>query len=216
MPTRSSRRAIKPFVSLPRHRRRNAVIKLQGRMLRNISTTGSAMFDSHQLLTDPDEPQRVHEWVDIVFPGLDRFTLWNAEFITTRMAKQDAARHAAYEQIDAQLAQAGLVYEPRWTSHLIPRKRPGETRMYRMAFAPELRYDVLGGQTYREACDALETQLMQTLPTPPERFEIDRGYAYGIGLHAVVNVPTLDTTAIERTIMRFRALGERNWQAGTD
>jgi hypothetical protein len=174
MPTRSSRRAIKPFVSLPRHRRRNAVIKLQGRMLRNISTTGSAMFDSHQLLMDPDERQREHEWVD------------------------------------------SLVYEPRWTSHLIPRKRPGETRMYRMAFAPEQRYDVLSGQTYHEACDALETQLMQTLPMPPERFEIDRGYAYGIGLHAVVNVPSLDTTAIERTIMRFRALGERNWQAGTD
>jgi hypothetical protein len=58
---RSSRRAIKPFVSLPRHRRHNAVIKLQGRMLRNISTTGSAMFDSYQLLMDPNEPQRVHE-----------------------------------------------------------------------------------------------------------------------------------------------------------
>ena len=85
-----------------------------------------------------------------------------------------------------------------------------------MEFVPELRYDLLNGQTYREACDALETQLMQTMPTPSERFEIDSGYAYGIGLHAVVNVPTLDTAAIERTIMRFRALGERSWQAETD
>ncbi len=216
MPKRSSRRAITPFVNLPRHRRRSAVIALKGRMLRNAPHTGSALFDSHHLLIDPDEPQRVHEWVDIVFPGLDRFTIWNAEFITTHLAKLDAASNAAHEQTTAQLAQMGLAYEPSWTSHLIPPKRPGEMRMYRMEFAPELRYDALGGQTYREACDALQMKLMQTLPTPPERFEIDRGYAYGIGLHAVVNVATLDTAAIEQTIARFRALGESDWNTNND
>jgi hypothetical protein len=54
---------------------------------------------------------------------------------------------------------------------------------------------------------------MQSLPTPSERFEIDRDYAYGIGLHAVINVTTFDTATIEQTIERFRALGETNWVA---
>jgi hypothetical protein len=54
---------------------------------------------------------------------------------------------------------------------------------------------------------------MQTLPTPLERFEIDRKYAHGIGLHAVVNVANLDAAAIEQTIARFRALGETSWVA---
>ena len=54
---------------------------------------------------------------------------------------------------------------------------------------------------------------MQSLPTPPERFEIQRGYAYGIGLHAVVNVDTLDAAAIEQTIARFREGGEKSWVA---
>ena len=52
---------------------------------------------------------------------------------------------------------------------------------------------------------------MQSLPMPPARFEIDRNYAYGIGLHAVVDVATLDAVAIEQAIARFRALGEKSW-----
>lgn len=214
MPDRSpSRRAIRPFVSLPRHRRRSAVIALHGRMMRHAYYTGSTLFDSNQLLINPEEPDRLHTWVDIVFPGLDRFTLWNADFITTEMAKHDLASSRADAEISAKLEAAGEVYEPSMTLHLIPRKRPGAPRMYRMEFAPEEHYDCLNGQTYRQASEALEKHLMQSLPTPHERFEIDRGYAYGIGLHAVVDVATLDTVAIEHTIARFRALGEKAWTA---
>lgn len=214
MPSRSSSdRARRPFVTLPRHRKRSLVIQLQGRMLRNAHYTGSALFDSHHLLIDPDEPNRVHTWVDVVFPGLDRFTLWNAAFITTDMAKSDLASEQAHEQISARLAAANETYETRWTKHLIPRKRAGEQRMYRMAFAPENHYGCLEGQTYSQACEALEQSLMQSLPTPPARFEIDRNYAYGIRLHAVVNVANLDAAAIEQTIARFRTLGETNWVA---
>ena len=54
---------------------------------------------------------------------------------------------------------------------------------------------------------------MQSLPTPPERFEIQRGYAYGVRLHAVVDVATLDAAAIDQTIARFGALVETNWVA---
>ena len=85
--------------------------------------------------------------------------------------------------------------------------------MYRMEFAPEKHYDCLDGQTYLQAREALEKTLMVSLPTPPERFDIDRKYAYGIGLHAVVDVATLDAAAIEQTIVRFRALGEKSWVA---
>lgn len=214
MPRRSSSRStIRSFVSLPRHRRRSLVIRLQSCMLRNAHYTGSTLFDSHQLLIDPEEPNRLHSWVDVEFPGLDRFTLWNAAFITTEMAKSDLASEQAYDQINARLAAANETYESRWTSHLIPRKRAGEQRMYRMELAPEKHYECLDGQTYSQAREALEQALMQSLPTPPERFDIDRKYAYGIGLHAVVNVATLDAAAIEQTIVRFRALGETNWVA---
>lgn len=214
MPHRSSStRAIHRFVSRPRHRRRALVIQLQGRMLRNAHYTGSALFDSHQLLIDPEEPNRPHAWVDVVFPGLDRLTIWNAAFITTQMARSDLASSHVHEEISARLAAANETYESRLTWHLIPRKRPGEQRMYRMEFAPEKHYDFLDGQTFSQACEALEQTLVQSLPTPPERFEIDRNYAYGIGLHAVVNVGNFDAAAITQTIARFRALGEKAWVA---
>ena len=126
MPNRSSSdRARRPFVTLPRHRRRSLVIRLQGRM-RCAHYTGSTLFDSDHLLINPEEPNRLHGWVDVVFSGLDRFTLWNAAFITTEMAKRDLASEQAHEQISAQLAAANETYESRWTAHLIPRKRAGE------------------------------------------------------------------------------------------
>jgi hypothetical protein len=48
------------------------------------------------------------------------------------------------------------------------------------------------------------------MPVIGESFSIDRSYAYGIGLHAVVAESNLDRTAIERTITRFREMGECN------
>ena len=50
-------------------------------------------------------------------------------------------------------------------------------------------------------------------PDIKECFAADRGYAYGVGLHAVVDEPTLDRAAVERCIQRFRDLGERDWSA---
>ena len=44
---------------------------------------GSMLFDLHDVLIDPEEPNRIHSWVDVVFAGLHYFTLWNAAFITT-------------------------------------------------------------------------------------------------------------------------------------
>ena len=149
----------------------------------------------------------------MVFPGLDRFTLWNAAFITTEIAKSDLASEQAHEQISARLAAVNETYESRWTTHLIPRKKAGEQRLYRMEFAPEKHYDCLYGQAYSQTCEALGQLLMQSLPTPPERFEIQRGYAYGVRLHAVVDVATLDAAAIDQTIARFGALVETNWVA---
>lgn len=127
----------------------------------------------------------------------------------------ELASSQAHEVISARLEAANETYETRFTTHLIPRKRPGEQRMYRLEFAPEEHYDCLDGQTYSQASEALEQTLMQSLPTPAERFDIDRNYAYGIGLHAVVNAANLDTAVIERTIARFRALGEARWVAGS-
>ncbi len=72
------------------------------------------------------------------------------------MANSDLASEQAHDQINARLAAANETYESRWITHLIPRKRAGEQRMYRMAFAPEKHYVCLDGQTFSQAREALE------------------------------------------------------------
>ena len=147
MPDRFHTRKHIRFVDLPRHKRRSAVVRLGWQIAQR---SDGAEFWADHLLEDPDDPDHVHRWVDATFLGVDRFTLWNAEFITTQLAMEDAIRGRAFCKTDA--------------------------------------------------------------PVITDRFEIDRGYAYGIGLHAVVAETNLDRAAIERTIQRFRDCGERAWQ----
>jgi hypothetical protein len=161
------------FVELARHRRRTAVRKLQADILKHAAQTGSALFYTHHLLEDPLEPGRAHPWVDVYFLGKDRFTLWNAEFITPQVALHDLAFERAYHEI----------YEQQGIS-----------------------------QGANAAFDALEQALLQTLPLPGERFKTNRKFRHGIGLSAIVQVPTFDVAAIEHTIQRFRDIGEQDWQ----
>lgn len=78
----------------------------------------------------------------------------------------------------------------------------------------ERRYSQFDGRTFRQECERLEAHYLATdPPVITERFVIDRDYAYGIGLHAVVREDNLDRAAIERTIRRFRELGETDWTA---
>ena len=70
------------------------------------------------------------------------------------------------------------------------------------------------GRTFNQECERLEALYLATdAPVIGERFVTDRSYAYGIGLHAVVDEVTFDGAAIERTIQRFRDLGECDWRA---
>jgi hypothetical protein len=172
MPTRFHTRKHVRFVDLPRHKRRNAVIRLGWKIARQAGGFG---FWTDQLLEDPEDPHRIHRWVDVYFLGADRFTLWNAEFITIALAVEDALHDRAFKA-----AYAGLSAE-------------------------------------KIECERLEAHYLATEPPViGERFVTDRGYAYGIGLHAVVRESTLDRAAIERTIQRFRDMGERYWHAALD
>jgi hypothetical protein len=182
-----------PFSKLARHRRRTAVRALQHTIRQQAAQTGSLLFFTHHLLLDPSEPQRPHPWVDVLFLGTDRFTLWNAEFITPEVARQDMAFMRAFEQIEAKLTAAGEVYQASYARGL-----------------PEQRYPCLNGLTFSEAQSAVEQELLATLPLPGESFKTNRKYRYGIGLTAVAQVASFDVAAIEKTILRFREIGEQD------
>lgn len=210
MPDRFRTRKHVPFVELPRHKRRSAVVHLGLQIAQRADGVG---FWTDHLLEDPDEPDRIHRWVDVNFLGADRFTLWNAEFITTQLAMEDAIHARAFDETNARLSAAESEAEFKWEWKSVPRKHPGDLRAKELVRRPDRHYSQFEGRTFNQECERLEALYLATEPPViKERFEIDRGYAYGIGLHAVVAEANLDRAAIERTIQRFRDFGERAWQ----
>ncbi len=210
MPNRFNTRKHVRFVDLPRHQRRSAVVRLGWQIARR--SDGAGFWTDH-LLEDPDYPNHVHHWVDVTFLGADRFTLWNAEFITTQMALEDATQSRAYSEAHALLSADESEAEFKWEWKTVPLKHPGGLRSKEWVQRPDHHYSQFEGRTFRQETERLEAlYLASDPPVIKERFEIDRGYAYGIGLHAVVAEENLDRAAIERTIQRFRHSGERAWQ----
>jgi hypothetical protein len=102
-----------PFITLPRHKRRNEVIRLKGRIKRDSDEYGG-MFTSHLVLDEPGRSDLYRQWFDFYFPGQDRFTIWNAEIVTARKAFWDAAHELAYQ---------------RTTAMLMPEERSAESNM---------------------------------------------------------------------------------------
>ena len=79
-----------PFVTLPRHKRSHEVIRLKGKMRRDATEYGGR-FTSRLVLNEPGRPDLYNQWFDFYFPGTDRFTIWNASFVTARKAFWDKA-----------------------------------------------------------------------------------------------------------------------------
>lgn len=214
MPERFRQRKRAPFVKLSLHERRDAVVRLHWRIARQAAPEDGCGFWTHHLLEDPDHPGRQHQWVDVYFPGAERHILWNAAFITTQMALEDAISERAFSATHAQLSpeESEREFAMEWRS--LPRRRPGEMRMSEWVQRPDIHYPQFDGRSFREECDRLEAHVRATdPPRVGESFTTDRSYTYGIGLHATVAEANLDRSAIERTILRFRQLGERDWQA---
>jgi hypothetical protein len=75
-----------------------------------------------------------------------------------------------------------------------------------------VRYAQYDGRTCSEQIDLLETTIIRDEPPAiHESFNLDRSYAYGIGLRIVLDVAVINQTAIKAAIDRFIAVGETDW-----
>jgi hypothetical protein len=200
----------RPFISLPRHKRNDAFIKLQGEIKRETESYGG-MFTSPLVLDESRESQ----WFDFYFLGLDKFTIWNATIITAKQALQDAAEDIAYTQAMAMMTPEELEAECKIESEPADRcSKTGKILTYRMILPEPKRYAQFGGLTFSEQTQKLESEIIEnTPPTVYEFFKADFSYSYGIGLNIVLDVETINRKAIEQAIMKFRELGEKDWQA---
>lgn len=200
-----------PFVTLPRHRRSNEVIRLKAKIRRNATEYGGR-FTSHLILKEPERPDLYNQWFDFCFPGTDRFTIWNAEIVTARRAFWDAAHDEAFSRACAELGDADLDKESRLEFEPADFSRTGKVLTYRMVQREPVRYAQFDGRTFSEQVDLLETKIIRDDPPAiHESFMLDRSYAYGIGLRIVLDVEVINQAAIEAAIDRFLAVSETNW-----
>lgn len=172
------------------------------------------MFTSHLVLDEPGRPDLYNQWFDFYFPGLDRFTIWNAEIVTARKAFWDAAHDFAHQRAAAMLtpeehaAESTMEFEPAEFSNT------GKVLSYRLIEQQKMEYEKFDGLTFFEQWEKLESEIVREAPpTIHELFRLDRRYAYSIGLHIVLDVDVIDRTAIEQAITQFRQMGETDWQA---
>lgn len=200
-----------PFVSLPRHRRSEAVIRLKNKIRRDAAEYGGR-FTSRLVLNEPDRPDLYNQWFDFYFLGTDRFTIWNAEIVTARRAFWDAVNNEAYSRAYALLGDDGLDREARLEFEPADVSHTGKVLTYRMVKREPARYAQFDGRTLSEQIDLLETAIIRDEPPVIyESFKIDRSYAYGIGLRIVLDVEAINQAAIEAAIDRFFELSENDW-----
>ena len=211
--TRFFKKKRPPFITLPRHKRGNEVISLKDRIRHDAEKYGG-MFTSRLVLDEPGRPDVYNQWFDFYFPGHDRFTIWNASIVTARKAFGDATHDLAHTRaasaltLEERVADAKLEFEPAEFS------KTGKVTAYRLVQCEQKRYEQFDGLTFSEQWEKLESEIVRN--EPPiiyESFRLNRSYAYGAGLHIVLDVDVINQAALEQAIVKFRAMGETNWQA---
>jgi hypothetical protein len=201
-----------PFSKLSRHKQRDLYVQLRAK-IKNTASQYGQNFTSQLLLNEPDRPALFNQWFDFYFLGLDGVTIWNAALRTANQAYWDAISDLAFTEVDRLCPKNNDDFNIKDWFIPVYDKLTGKKLHYLMR-EPEIKAE-LGNQTLHQFVEEYSSQLIRadTGETVPvfESFRIDKGYQYGIGLHAVMDTPEINATAIETMIERFRSLGEQNW-----
>ena len=208
------RRKLRPFESLSRKKRGNAVVRLQQRILQNKAMYGG-MFTSRLVLNEPGRPPLYNQWFDFFFLGQDKFTIWNAFILSAQAAFWDEIKDLAMDRATKMLSPEEQKKEFAIETEPAEFDAWGKPLTYNMIFR-DYTSPQFNGMTYRDYCRQLEREIITTEPPAiHESFKLDPGYEYGIGLHIVVDAEEITQSVIEQAILRFKELGETDWQAAT-
>ncbi len=177
---------IRPFITLPLHKRRDACVALGNKIRQGAYMLGGT-FHSPEM---PDGP-----WAEISFLGQAKGVLWNASVITLQAAIEQAADEIAMDAAmdklpkDAQCS----VYGDHIGSMVGSKKELG-----RLEF---------GGKTLTELLKESTADILANNPPQIEEyFGVEIDYFWGIGLEMVLDVPEMSVAAIKEGIGKFRVI----------
>lgn len=206
----NKRKASCAFVSLPRHKRSNEVIRLKGLIRRQENKFGGR-FTSH-LDLDIRSSGSHHHWYDFCFLGSNRFTFWNAEIITTRRALLDEVNDIASSRALSMLTKDQIERESMIDCEPADISETGKVITHQLIPKEPTPYSQFAGRTLYEEIRFQEEKIISSEPPSIfESFSVDYGYVYGVGLKMVRDVEHIDRMVIEDAIDHFFAIGETDW-----
>ncbi len=171
------------------------------------------MSDVYFNTLDKDELNNdTRHWVDVYFPSKkDPSILWNATVITCLQDLDDKAYHQAHDDALKRITEEE--FQDIINPEMIPViGKNGKIIGHQIVFKEQNKKEEFSGRTYYEEIDFQKEQNIQKgIFDIHEKYEIYKGYAYGIGLMIVVNEKTLNQEAVERAIEKFYRRGEKDW-----
>lgn len=207
------------FEKASARRRRDEFIRQRWRIFRDAPTYGG-LFTSADALADPACPESRRRWMDVSFLALDGRRVWHAEIVTADRAFEDAVEALAQERARALLTEEELAeaLQIEW------RPVPGSGGTGYWGFYSDTRpRAALGGLTLQAYEAKLRAEIRaQEPPAIHEGFKINPEFPdghlgspfhlpYAALFAIVVDAPQIDRATVEQAILRFRALGEKNW-----
>lgn len=188
----------KSFTQLARNKQGRLYINVKNRIRRAAPQLGGT-FITHDYLNGKNG------WADIYFLSCSKALFYNVTLQTTRYAYREAVEMLAYdrsyevvEEREAGFWTSGYT-DPATGDYVIP---PWEPPGY-PEFDGQSRMDWIGTQ-YEPIANAGVVEVY-------EQWTLHDDYAYGIGLHATLDVPYLTIEAIQDFIERFLQT-EKPWR----
>jgi len=193
----------RPWITLARHRRKNDVVRLCGRVSRSPETDRTFWTDAY-LANDPRLPEEdrakhpISVWADIVFPSRKyNDVLYNCEVLNFDAALIDYARECSFEEIPApwqEERETRVVMRDKWGKPLLYEavRREGEDEWFRQVYARQKEI-LTAGMELRE------------------HIVFDYDYKYGIGLYLLLNIPNFDLAGLKLAVERFFEKDEKAW-----
>lgn len=196
----------KSFTTLSRRRRRARTQHIKNLIHRERHRCGGLHYDD----CDSENAEAiaagwVWTWSDILFLGNSPNVYWNAEIITTDVARADIAEKWVFEEADAMLSQnqqedeARIETTPNYNAK-------GKVVSYTMVERTRVSYPQFGGLTYFAYIDKrLAEVLRDNPPVVTPGYRIQFGYRSGIGLQIIVDESMLTREIIDGAIRSFLA-----------
>lgn len=204
-----------PFVDRKKSYRREETVLMKNRVRRDAELLGG-LFTSHLFLDEPGRPDAFSQNYTFQFPGLDRYTFWNAFIMTAQQALWNKAHAEATDVVMRQLSRE------EWKSEIGFKFVPadispsGKVLSYTIERSPEKKYDKFDGRTMRDQIEFVERELLEKYrDSMRESFTIDKTCSHGIGLNIVIDEKVITREGIEKAITQFREMGETDWVSET-